>query len=380
MKGTFKNTLLVSLTAVFSILTILLSALMVLCTQKDQKTEHFVPHIHMMDQYDEHISFSLDQAADAARSVPKLFWIPEDAKIAPEPDADKYGSTNNAAELDWLLQDASTILDGQTPLFSTDIEILPGSQINYYLDDSIFAVTWKQVIHNFVYTISEIKISHPSQFRRHLAGGEYNSKSLYYTTDMAQQVNAVVGSSADYYRGREFGIIVYDGEVKRIHSPKSADVCYIDRSGNLHFSYRGDLLDMASAQKFVDDNDISFSIAFGPILIDNGVRCEPNYYPIGEVRDRYARAALCQMGELHYLVVAANSEGRYFNNQTIHDFAEALSDFGCQKAYTLDGGNTAAIAMDGKLINRTAFGYQRRLSDIIYFCTAVPERGTQSDE
>jgi exopolysaccharide biosynthesis protein len=46
--------------------------------------------------------------------------------------------------------------------------------------------------------------------------------------------------------------------------------------------------------------------------------------------------------------------------------------FGVDKAYALDGGQTAVIAMNGKLINRVVHGYQRRISDIIYFATAVP--------
>ena len=42
-----------------------------------------------------------------------------------------------------------------------------------------------------VYTFSEVKVSHPSQFRRHLAGGEYGSDMQYLTTEMAASVNAV---------------------------------------------------------------------------------------------------------------------------------------------------------------------------------------------
>ena len=43
--------------------------------------------------------------------------------------------------------------------------------------------------------------------------------------------------------------------------------------------------------------------------------------------------------------------------------------------YTLDGGQTAVIAMNDKLINSVLFGFQRKISDIIYFATAVPDGG-----
>ena len=44
-------------------------------------------------------------------------------------------------------------------------------------------------------------------------------------------------------------------------------------------------------------------------------------------------------------------------------------------AYCLDGGQTAAIVMNDQLINRPVYGEQRKISDIIYFATAVPEGG-----
>ena len=40
--------------------------------------------------------------------------------------------------------DAAWILDGQKTLFTTQTPVKPGSTIHYYLDDTIFAVTWKQ--------------------------------------------------------------------------------------------------------------------------------------------------------------------------------------------------------------------------------------------
>ena len=150
------------------------------------------------------------------------------------------------------------------------------------------------------------------------------------------------------------------------------DVCYIDQKGNLLFSYAGELMDKESAQKFVDENNISFSVAFGPVLIENGEKREITYYRLGEIWDEYARAALCQMGELHYLVVTANAEEGYLKHLTIHQFADHIESFGCERAYALDGGNTGSIVMNGKLINRTTYGYERSQGDILYFCTAIP--------
>jgi len=326
----------------------------------------------ILDTLDHHVSIAMEDAYQGAKAVRKHFRIPEDADAGQIPNQDLYGQAEDPAQLDWLLEDAKPLLDGQSTLFQVDTPILEGSVVNYYLDDSIMAITWKQVFDNIVYTISEVKIDHPSQFRRYLADGEFGSMRHYYSTKMAEMTNAVVASSADFYRNRDYGIVVFERQLRRSKFAGMLDVCYVDSNGDLIFTYRGEYKDAESVQAFVDENDILFSITFGPVLVDNGVRCEPAGYPIGEVNDRYPRAALCQYDKLHYLVIAVTAEGPYNSWQTIHDLAKNIDSFGCQKAYTLDGGQTANIVMNNQLINNMNYNSMRAMSDIIYFATSVP--------
>ena len=306
--------------------------------------------------------------------VRKRYWLEDDVKVAPEPNQNYFGETTDPSELQWLLDEAKWILDGQKLHFSTDVQLFEGSKVMYYLDDSIFAITWKEVHEGSVYTFSEVKISDPSQFRRHLAGGEFGSDMQYMTTEMAESVNAVVASSGDFYRFRDFGICVYEGQVRRVEGTY-AETCMIDKSGNMHFVRGGEILKTDEAQKYVDENNIWFSLCFGPILVDNYQVVEHNWYGVGEIDEGYARAALCQMDDLHYIVATANTEGAYGDIPTVATFNKYISATGCKMAYCLDGGQTAAIVMNDQLINRPVYGTQRKISDIIYFATAVPDGG-----
>lgn len=306
--------------------------------------------------------------------VRKVYWIEEGTQVAPEPNQDCYGYSDDPAVLRQVLDQAAWLLDGQALYFRPDAELFQGSRVKYYLDDSIFAITWKEVHDGSVYTFSEIKIGHPSQLRRHLAGGEYGSEIQYLTTEMAESVNAVVASSGDFYRFRDFGAVVYEGVARRVEGTY-AETCYIDTNGDMHFTYGGDVLTVEDVQKFVDENDISFSLAFGPVLVDNYELVEHSWYGVGEINEGYARAALCQMGQLHYIVVTANTEGPYQDIPTVKQFAKNVAATGCKMAYCLDGGQTAAIVMGDELINRPVYGQQRKISDIIYFATAVPDGG-----
>ena len=257
--------------------------------------------------------------------------------------------------------------------------LVPGTPVRYYLDDTILAITWKQVLDGGVYTFSEIKIAHPSQFRRFLSGGEFGSDKLYVTTQMAQSVNAVVASSGDFYGYRQAGTLVYDGVVRRVNNGL-VDTCYIDKNGDLLFTTRYDQMDKEQSQQFVDEHEILFSLAFGPVLIQDGRVITPDSYAVGEINDCYPRSALCQLGKLHYLLAVVNGEDAQPEVPTIHRFAENLRRSGITKAYALDGGQTAVIAMDGQLINAVLYGHQRPISDIIYFATAIPGKPSEEKE
>jgi len=304
--------------------------------------------------------------------VRKQYWIEEGTLVAPEPNQSLFGRTDDPEVMAQILHDARWLLDGQVTYFQPDQKLYEDSIVRYYLDDSIFAITWQEVHDESVYTFSEIKVSHPSQFRRHLAGGEYGSDMQYLTTEMAAEVNAVVASAGDFYRFRDFGAVVYQGEAKRVEGTY-AETCYIDANGDMHFTYGGDVLKVEDVQKYVDERDIQFSLAFGPILVDNYEVVPHTWYGVGEINEGYARAALLQMDTLHYIVVTANTTGIYQEIPTVAQFQKNVAATGCRHAYSLDGGQTATIVMNDELVNRPVYGQQRKISDIIYFATAVPE-------
>lgn len=329
----------------------------------------------LMDKYDMYMTNEISKALEGVLSIEKVYWLSDSDLVAPKPDKTAYGQVDKPSELMWLLDEAAELIGDQQMLFNENTPVWEEDKIYYYYDETILVITWKEVREKSVYTISEVKIAHPSQFRRFLADGKYGSDKQYSTTDMAASVNAVVASSGDFYKFRGYGAMVYDGQIQRFEG-HYVDTCFIDDAGDLIFAYQDQLKSREEAQKYVDDNNIRFSLAFGPVLVDNGELVPiPDDYILGEVNGQYSRAALCQMDQLHYLLVNCCGEGDYQGRQTMEKFAGYIAEFGCQKAYALDGGQTTVIAMDGEMISRVDYGTQRMISDIIYFATAVPEVG-----
>lgn len=325
----------------------------------------------MMDTYDQHVTNQISSALEGVLNIQKVYWLKDSDQIAPEPDPEKFGETTDLAQVQAVVDAAAGLLGGQETLFNTDIELFEGSKVTYYLDETILCITWREVIDNIVYTFSEVKIAHPSQFRRFLADGEYGSDKKYYCTQMAAAVNAVTASNADYYKYRPYGIVVYNGEVYRAND--TVDTCFIDDRGELIMVPRKHFQSQEEVESFVEENHIRFSLAFGPILVEDGQNMVPEKYPVGQIWDIYSRAGLGYLGELHYILVTAGFSEKHQIMSTMSDFADNMISFGCKKAYALDGGQTGTIVTNDKLINRPDYGTQRTVSDIIYFATAVPD-------
>ncbi len=328
--------------------------------------------VTILDKFDMFITNQISNALDGVLSIKKVYWLSDSDLVAPKPKADNFGTASSPAELMWLMDEAAELIGDHELIFNENTPVWDAEPIHYYYDETILVITWKEIVDNSTYTLSEVRIAHPSQFRRFLAGGEFGSDKLYVTTDMATSVNSVVATSGDYYRFRRYGAVVYEGQLRRFEG-NTVDTCFINEDGDLLFAYRGDLQTEEEAKRFIEQNRVRFSMAFGPILVDNGEVCTPPSYALGEINDTYSRAALAQVDELHYLLVSAGGGGNHQNRHTIREFATFVQAYGVDKAYALDGGQTTVIAMNGKMINHVDFGFQRQISDIIYFATAMPE-------
>lgn len=328
--------------------------------------------LDLLDRFDNFITNTASTALEGIVHVEKVYVLNDTDQVAPEPDQASFGTTDDPSTLQSMINKVHHRLENDELFFSSDTQIKDDTVVTYYLDDTIFAVTWKQTLKNVVYTFSEIKIQHPSQFRRFLADGKYGSDKQYLTSQMATSVNAVVASAGDFYKYRPYGLVVYNSEVERFHGT-NLDSCFIDDQGDLIFSKAGELTSQEQLEEFVEDNHIRFSLSFGPILVNEGKSAVPRTYPVGEITGNFSRAALCQLGPLHYLLVSVNDEGPYKSFPTLFNFADTLIELDIEKAYTLDGGQTATIVMNDKVINRVSYGAERYISDIIYFATAMPE-------
>lgn len=313
--------------------------------------------------------------SEALPYLPVRYRIAEDALAGPVPNPEGFGETDDPAVIEALLQrpEAQALINGQELCWNAQIARIPNTPIRWYLDETLLVLVWQEPEARAVGTFSEVFVADGSQLRRKIAGDTPFDLNFESCSRFAQDTNAVLAVGGDFYHhGRACGISVYQREICRFE-PESCDVCYITPDGDLLFSYRGQFQTEDEAKQFIEENDVLFSLVFGPVLIDNGVDVTPVSYAWGEIDDTYARSALGLLGERHYLTMNINcQQPDYYYLATLRQAADAMVRRGCLKAYTLDGGQTATTVFNGQLINPVQFGWEKDISDIIYFATALP--------
>ena len=328
--------------------------------------------LDLVSKFDVYINNAASDALGDLAYIRKVYKIDENALAGQKPNPANYGTTTDPAVIQQVIDSAADLLEGQSLAWDPNVDFYPGSQIEYYYDETILVIAWKELIDNRVCTFAEVKTADGSQVRRMIANNSYGSDVQLYPTDMAASANAVIAISGDFYTFRQLGITVYQRQLYRF-APKSVDTCFFTSTGDMLFSRAGEMSSQDEAQQFITDNDVTFAVAFGPVMVEDGQAVECSSYPIGEVNRTYSRTAIGMRDTRHYILMTVNYEDNHSVSATLNDAKSFILPKGVGKAYGVEGGQTSNMVMHGHTVNRPDWGNQRTQSDIIYFATALPE-------
>ncbi|MBR0160874.1 MAG: phosphodiester glycosidase family protein [Oscillospiraceae bacterium] len=341
---------------------------------------------NLVSRLDSSLNNSKAEALSDITFIPKHYSIPEGETVAPKPQESNFGSVSpeNAAQVMDVIQQArdSGLLEGQEVIFNPELNFRKDTNIQYYCDETILTIVWKEIIDGNTVTCCEVKIADASQFRRKFVDDSFGSSNKLFATSLAASTNAVVAMNADFYMFRDFGIVVYDRELYRFGENvytgnymkyNCTDTLFITDTGDFLFWHRLQQATPDEMRALIADNNILFSIAFGPILVENGELTPCDWYPAGEIDRGYSRAGIGQKDHLHYFYMSLNHSPEKEARWTVNQFGARMYERGLQQAYCLDGGQTSEIVWRGAPFNYIDFGGEREVSDIIYFATAVPK-------
>ena len=202
------------------------------------------------------------------------------------------------------------------------------------------------------YYVADIYVSDIKYLRSAFGAKGFGSRGL--TADLAAANNAVVAISGDYYSARKEGIIVRNGVLYR--ETRFDDVCILLSDGRM-ITVPNSAVDMAELKAAAPWQVWSF----GPRLLEDG-KAMTEFR--SAVTRKNPRSAIGYAEPGHYYFVQVDGRGgNGSSGMTLEELAKLFESLGCQTAYNLDGGQTAGIAWDGKLLS---YAYGRSVSDIIY--------------
>ncbi len=237
------------------------------------------------------------------------------------------------------------------------------------------------------YYVMDIKIANATQLRTESAFGGNNgfkARQKVPVAVMARRTNAVVAMNGDFYSGHPNSLVLRQGVMFREPKQTHHDLLLIDADGDFHVILAGnrDVDDLYAVStplspvpheqlREFNGKRILQGFEFGPCIIADGkvVDAHPRaavHPQKSQSWNRAQRICLCQVGPLHYRIVACAHFGL-----SVQDFARMVLSFGeVQTAYMFDGGLSAQIVFLNSKINHSENKDPRPVSDSIYFASA----------
>lgn len=212
---------------------------------------------------------------------------------------------------------------------------------------------------NLVYRVADIYLKDPTLLRAAFTHENFAYKYIKPMKEVAEGAGAILAISGDYIRHRESGICVRNGETYRTEHDPERDVCVFYRDGTMETFDA----DNVPEETLLSDPNVWHIIGFGPALLDENGRPKESFHT--RVGGHNPRAVIGYYEPGHYCFVLV--EGRQSDSSGIRmtGLSALMASLGCKRAFNLDGGNTAAIYFDGRIINTEA-DRPRDVHDIFY--------------
>ena len=210
--------------------------------------------------------------------------------------------------------------------------------------------------------VADVKVGNVAYIRTAFAGNTFGRNISEKTSVIADRHNAILAINGDYYGFRGYGWVLRNGSLYR--SGRSDTGLLMDLKGDLSCDKN-----RASIEKKLSNLWQIWS--FGPpLVVDGAVFVSKNQEISGRSSISNPRTAIGQAGNLHYILIVSDGRTKASDGLSLYELATLFKERGCSVAYNLDGGGSATMCFNGRLINKPTTGgnriIEREISDIVY--------------
>lgn len=211
--------------------------------------------------------------------------------------------------------------------------------------------------------VADVRTSSAYYIQTAFAENTYGRNIKEKTSNIAERNDAVFAINGDYYGAQEEGYVIRNGIAYRKSNDKDDLMC-LYANGSMKIINSNEM----SAEELVADG-VWQAWNFGPALVNDGEISVNERSEVSQHMASNPRSALGIIDDKHYIFVTSDGRTDESAGLSLLDLATFMKNYGAVCAYNLDGGGSATMYYDGKVINKpTTNGEikERRLSDIVY--------------
>ncbi len=214
--------------------------------------------------------------------------------------------------------------------------------------------------------IADIWVKDLGLLRRGFGGGRYRGK-MQKIPVIAKNEGAILALTGDNGHNFGKGVVFANGKMLQKKTNNKRDVCVIYMDGRMEV-FKGRTL---TADKIKElDGKVWQSFLFGPGLLDEEGHALTEFSTTG-VNPANPRAVIGYYEPGHYCLVQIDGRGTTSAisgknvGMKMAELAAYMESLGCKAAYNLDGGQSALMWFNGKVIS-TPYKGGRGVGDIVY--------------
>ncbi|MEY3609659.1 MAG: hypothetical protein RLZZ264_180 [Bacillota bacterium] len=192
------------------------------------------------------------------------------------------------------------------------------------------------------------------------------------TSVIANRKNAIFAINGDYYGFRDIGFVVRNGIVYRI-TPRPSD--YDDAVILNDDGVMGTFAEAETNLQTLNQLQPWQVWSFGPVLMNAGqVVVTPTTKVPYELTSN-PRTAIGQISQNQFIFVVSDGRTEESAGLSVYELASIFVEYGASFAYNLDGGGSATMWFNGRIINKPVNSgstiSERSISDIVYIGYAL---------
>jgi exopolysaccharide biosynthesis protein len=247
----------------------------------------------------------------------------------------------------------------------TDSPFAPVITDSMYRDENILITVTEYRYEDSNVYVADMVLSSPEYLKTAFARGTFGRNIAEETSVTAEANGAILAINGDFYGSQEKCYVIRNGVLYRDTPAGSQKDLVIYKDGSAEIIQENkikaaELMERGAYHVF----------SFGPPLVQDGEIAIPKRGLHSHTAVDNPRTAIGIMDALHYVFVTVDGRTKDSTGLTAMELAEFMISLGATTAYNLDGGGSATMYFNGKVINQPTYKgkdiEEREVSDIVY--------------